>query len=75
MSLRANLRVYVAAILMLAAMVHAMPVLGVLGVERLATLYGVQVINHDIARVVRVDHVVLGMLAVGGILLWFSKDP
>jgi len=131
MSSRANMRIPVTLILVLVALVHAMPLLGVLGAERLATLYGIPVtepnleillrhravmfgmlagflaycairprlhatgvavglfsvttflalaylvggFNDAIARVVLADQVALGLLAVGGVLLWFSKDP
>jgi hypothetical protein len=128
---RVSLRLFVSLILVLVALIHAMPLLGVLGAERLAALYGIPVaepnleillrhravlfgmlagflancairprlhatgvavglfsvatflalaylvggFNDAIARVVLADQVALGLLALGGVLLWFSTDP
>jgi len=130
MSSRVNLRFFVSLILMLVALIHALPLLGVLGAERLATLYGITVaepnleillrhravlfgmlagflaycairprlqafgvaiglfslatflalaylvggFNDALTRVVQIDQVALGLLAIGAILLWLSQE-
>jgi hypothetical protein len=130
MSSRVNMRIFVSLILVVVALLHAFPLLGVLSAERLTELYGIQVaepnleillrhravlfgmlagflafcairphlqaagvaigmfsvasflvvaqlvggFNDAMAQVVRFDQVALGLLTLGGILLWLSKD-
>jgi hypothetical protein len=58
------MRFVVPAILVLVAGLHALPLLGVLGVGRLSTLYGVQVDEPNLEILMRHRAVLFGMLAV-----------
>lgn len=83
MSSRVNLRFFVSLILMLVALICAIrPRLHAFGVAIglfslatfLALAYLVGGFNEALARVVHIDQVALGLLAIGAILLWLSQE-
>jgi hypothetical protein len=53
----------VPAVLLLVAVIHALPVIGVLGASRLTALYGIAVDNADLALLLRHRAVLFGLLA------------
>ncbi len=54
----------VAAALLLAAVIHALPVVGVLGNARIETLYGIALSDENTALLLRHRAVLFGLLAV-----------
>lgn len=58
------MRHVVSAMLLLVAVIHLLPVAGVLGADQLARLYGVQVAGPDLAILMRHRAVLFGLLGV-----------
>ncbi len=61
------------AALLLVAAIHLLPVLGVLGADRLATLYGLPVTDPNLEILLRHRAVLFGLLGV--FLLWAAFRP
>ena len=57
------MRFVVPAVLILVALIHALPLVGVLGTDRLASLYGVSVAEPNLEILMRHRAVLFGMLA------------
>ena len=54
----------IAALLVLVGLIHILPVSGVLGAERLSALYGVSIVDPDLAILMRHRAVLFGLLGV-----------
>lgn len=63
-----NLDLAIDALLILSALIHLLPVIGVLSPRHLESLYGVEVANPDLAILLRHRAVLFGVL--GGLLVW-----
>lgn len=67
------MRHVVPAMLVIAAIIHLIPLSGVLGPERLGTLYGVQIVDAELALLMRHRAVLLGL--VGALMLYAAFRP
>lgn len=67
------MRHIVPACLLLAALIHLLPVAGVLGAERLATLYGLTIEEPNLLILMRHRAVLFGI--VGGLLMYAVFEP
>jgi hypothetical protein len=67
------MRLLVPAVLLLVALIHALPALGVLGAAKLFSLYGVPVAEPNLEILLRHRAVLFGLLAA--FLAWAAFDP
>ncbi|HSW07269.1 phosphopantetheine adenylyltransferase [Aquabacterium sp.] len=67
------MRHLIAACLLIASLIHLLPALGVLGAERLAQLYGLNLSEPNLLILMRHRAVLFGVVA--GLLLWAVLAP
>ncbi len=67
------MRYFISAMLAIAAIIHLLPLSGVLGAERLGALYGVQIADVELALLMRHRAVLLGL--VGILMLYGAVRP
>lgn len=67
------LRIAIAALLVVAGLIHVLPLSGVLGARRLAALYGLSLDDANVVLLLRHRAVLFGLL--GSLLLYAAWDP
>ncbi len=67
------MRHFLAFTLLLGGLIHLLPLVGVLGVEQLASLYGVSAAEPNVAILLRHRAVLFGLL--GGLMIWAVFKP